>query len=282
MKLSRLVSICFLLFAFFACKKDDNKDATSSTNNNPTSYLLKKMTFEHTAATNGLIILFEYNTNNQVSQIKNIQWNYGAMNLPPGQKWYDTSTHSFNYSNNLAVSCTRKERTGTWFYDYEYRGNQIIKRTIKYADGNIQGYNFYHYNAEGKLIERVDSTNKVTFRRSIIYDNQLITLITYNLWSTPQKKSKTEYSNFDSKVNFTKAVNGLPANAAWDDFTIGTYSSSSPNNFGFQQHYWDVDIDKDFGAPTSDNYSYEYNEEGLPTKMYYAGWTVVFEYRKYK
>lgn len=281
MKHLRLLSICFLLFGLLSCKKDCNTEAINTIDNNPT-YLLTKTTSEHLAGTNGEIFLFNYNSENQISQIKRIQWVFGASNVQPVQKWYDTTTYSFIYSNNLPVRCIIKENTGSWFYDYEYQGNQIIKRTIKYADGSIQGYTRYSYNAEGKLLEAAEFTDKINFRHSIVYDNQMVTIIKYTLWSSPQKKSKTEYSNFDSKVNFIKAVNGLPVSYTWDCFNIGSYSSSSPQNFGFQQHYWDVDIDKEFGAPSSTTNSYEYNQEGLPTKMYYAGWTVTFEYQKYR
>ena len=170
---------------------------------------------------------------------------------------------------------------GTWYYDYTYTGDQITKKTIKFANQSIQGYILYTYNSDDKLIEAVDSTNKVNFRHLFEYNNNLTTVTTYNVGTNPQKKSKKEYSNFDTKVNYIKAVNGLPVIFPWDNFGIGPYSSSSPNNYGLEKHFWDVDINASFGTPTTMNFSYEY-KEGLPVKMYYGGWTVTFEYQKYK
>jgi hypothetical protein len=278
MRSSRLMSCCLLIAALVACKKDTHEGLTGN-DNNPTSYLLKKQTFEHTAATNGQLFFFEYNADNQVSQIKRVQWGYRAA---PVEKWYDTAIYSFQYSNKLPVRCTIQEMHGTWYYDYTYSGNKIIQKTIKYANQSIQGYTLYAYNSDDKLIEVVDSTDKVNFRHLFDYDDNLTTVTTYNLGSNPQKKSKTAYSDFDTKINYIKAVNGLPVIFAWDSFNTGSYSSSSPNNYGVEKHFWDVDINASFGPPTTMNYSYEYNEEDLPVKMRYGGWTVTFEYQKYK
>lgn len=118
----------------------------------------------------------------------------------------------------------------------------------------------------------------VDFRHVYEYNNNnLATLTTYTLWSTPQRKSKEEFSNYDGKINFIRAVNGLPVS-----HDMHSYSSFSRNNHGFIKHYWDVDMNKDYLAPTDMAYSYEYNEAGLPTKMYYGGWTVTYEYEKRK
>jgi hypothetical protein len=82
-------------------------------------------------------------------------------------------------------------------------------------------------------------------------------------------------------VNFIKAVNGLPLTFVWDN-NYHSYSSSSPNNFLVENYYTPVNMDQPFGSPNLINYSYEYNAEGLPTKMRYGSWLVTFEYEKYR
>jgi len=277
MRYLRLTLCCSLVVALFACKKD-NHQRSGGNDKNHTSYLLKKQTFDHATGTNGEFFLYEYNADDLISEIKRVQWGKNSS----GQKWYDTASYSFQYSNGLPVRCTIKERGGTWYYDYTYNGSLISKKTIRYANQNVQGYSLYTYNSDDKLIEIVDSTTQVNFRYLFDYNNNLTTLTIFRLSATPQKKSKIEYSNFDTKVNYIKAVKGLPVIFAWDNFNTGSYSSSSPNNFGFEKHFWDVDINASFDVPTTMNFSYEYNDEGLPVKKYYGGWTVTFEYQKYK
>lgn len=279
MKLSAICAFAFLLFGLCACKKDRDSNSTFWDNRNPTSYVLKRQTFEHTGGTNGESYHFSYNSANLVSEIKRIQWGYGPVNIIPIEKWYDTSVQRFDYQNGLPVKCTIKESSGLWYYEYSYKGTQIEQTTVRYANGDIQEYNLYKYNSDGKISEIVDSTpGRINFRHVYEYNNNnLSTLTTYILWSTPQQKSKEEFSSFDGKVNSIRAVNGLPIS-----HNMQSFSSFSLNNHGFIKHYWAVDMDKAYLAPTTMAYSYEYNEEGLPTKMYYGGWTVTYEYQKLK
>ena len=273
-------SILFaILLVLVSCKKEASPPLQPS--NNPTSYLLKKMTFDHTSATNGESFYFSYNSNNLVIEVKRVEWGGGMINGTP--QWYFTTTYSFAYNGTLPMLCTIKENGDIRTYlEYFYQADRIYKRICKYPDGSIQYYTFYSYDGSGRVKEAIDSSDKVNFKHVLEYNTNLTTSTTYVLWSNPQTKSKTEYSSFDDKVNFIKAVNGLPPTADWDNFNLHSYSSPSPNNMGREQHFWDVDINKDYEVPSTMEYSYQYNDEGLPIKMQYGGWTVTFEYQKYK
>ncbi|MHA4847402.1 hypothetical protein ACX0G7_24775 [Flavitalea antarctica] len=133
------------------------------------------------------------------------------------------------------------------------------------------------------MIEKTDSSNKVDFRYVFAYNgSNNLTSITGNiLWSNPKQKMKYEWLSFDNSINFIKAVNGLPPSFFWDN-NYHSYSSSSPNNFIAVNYYAPVNQDQSFGTPSFSNYSYESNDEGLPTKMMYGPWLVTFEYEKYK
>src|SRR4030095_1387956 len=249
--------------------------------NNPTSYLLKKMTFDHALGTNGESFSFSYSADNLVVEIKRVEWGAGVINGTP--QWYSTTTYSFIYNGGLPVACTVKRNGDVMgYFDYFYREGKIYKKIIKYADGTIERYTLYFYDAMGRLKEAIDSSDKVDFKHTLDYNSDLITSTTYTLWSSPQTKSKTERSLFDDKVNFIKTVNGLPQISEWDSFNLISFSSDAPNNWRKEEHFWDIDINKDYEAPTTMYYSYEYNEESLPIKMQYGGWTVIFEYLKYK
>ena len=123
----------------------------------------------------------------------------------------------------------------------------------------------------------------MNFRYVFTYNsnNNLTSVINYILWSTPQQKVKYEWLSFDNKVNFINAVNGLPITFIWDN-NYSAYSSSSPNNYLDQNYYTPVDINQPFGPANYISNSYQYNEEGLPIKLFSGPWTVTFEYEKYK
>ncbi len=271
--------LCTLFLAFASCTKE-YAPGPNTANNNPTSYLLKKVSYDNLAATNGESFHFTYNLNNLITEIRRVQWGGGLTNGTP--QWYDTSIYHFTYDGELPIKCTITDRGIIGYFEYFYHGDQMYKKLIKYADGTIQRYTTYSYDSMGRLTEAVDSSDKVDFRHILEYGSNLTTSTTYSLWRSPQTKTKTVYSFFDGKVNFMRAINGLPMTYKWDSFNLHYDCSVSPNNMGRVEHFWDVDTNKEYEPPTTSDFSYDYNEEGLPTRIQSGGSTVTLEYQKYK
>ena len=267
-----LVALTSLLA--FSCRKEIDRGKNEPYITNPTSYVLKRQIWTG-PTTNGGSFLYIYNKDHLVSKIERYQW---------GQTWHDTAYYSFEYTNGLCTKWVRDEGGGLSYIVYEYNEKKLpVKSTIYDIDHIVQSYTFYKYDNTNNLIEKTDSTNKVDFRHVFTYNssNNLTSATENILWSNPQQKIKYEWLAFDDKVNFIKAVNGLPSTAAYDN-NYHSYSSSSPNNFTAENYYTPVNMDQPFGPPLYTNDSYEYNNEGLPTKMKYGPWIVIFEYEKYK
>lgn len=285
-KISLLLLSIVLLFCI-SCKKE-TEEITKATysnipNNNPTSYLLKSQIWSG-PSTNGGGFFYYYNSDNQVYKIKRHQWGTGSSNGGPVVRWDDTTYYYFEYTNGLCTKWTIDDHGSKGYYTYDYNAQNLpYKRTTYGASNMVQGYCFYKYDKNNNLIERKDSSYQLNFRYDFTYDsNNNLTSVTDNiLWSNPQQKMKYEFLTHDQNVNFIKAVNGLPITFIWDN-NYHSYSSSSPNNFLTQNYYVPVDANQPFGQPRVYNYSYDYNDEGLPVKMEYSPWLVTFTYQKYK
>ena len=276
--LNNPIAVLFVtaLIAACSCTKRPN-DEKKLEIQNPTSYLLRKIIWSGPTS-NGESLAFFYNSDHLVSKIERYEWSGG-----PSQITYDTSYYSFEYTNGLCTKWKVSEGfEGYFIFEYNTR-NLPVKRTCYYADNSFSHATFYKYDNDDNLIEKTDSAVTIDFRSVYAYDsnNDLVSSIEYILWSSPQQKVKYEWSNFDQKVNFIKAVNGLPVTAAYDN-NVGSYSSSSPNNAQTENYFSRVDINQSFGSPNSSSFSYEYNEQGLPVKMKTGPWIVTFEYEKYK
>jgi hypothetical protein len=140
------------------------------------------------------------------------------------------------------------------------------------------GYHLFSYDSQGRLIERIDSTTQANFKYILEYDgDNLTSLEIFHLTYTPQKKSKTLYSNFDDQQNFALAIHGLPASFVSAN-NLHLYHTLSPNNYQFEQHHSPIPITEDYTQWYDFDYSYEYNADGFPTKMNYVGWEVSFTY----
>lgn len=267
----------------FSCRKERDCEKNESYITNPTSYLLKRQIWTG-PTTNGGSFLYVYNSDHVVSRIERYQWGTYSSNGGPLQTWYDTAYYTFEYTNGLCTKWSVDEGGAKGYFVYEYNEKKLpVKRTLYYNNHTIQSYSFYKYDNADNLIEKTDSSDKVNFRYVFTYNssNNLTSVTDNILWSNPQQKMKYEWLAFDNKVNFIKAVNGLPSTFVWDN-NYHSYSSSSPNNFIAENYYSPVNMDQPFGSPIYFNYSYEYNNEGLPTKMKYGPWLVTFEYEKYK
>ncbi len=252
-----------------SCKKENDFVKNNPFLTNPTSYILKRQIWTGPTA-NGSSFLYSYDTNHLISKIERYQWGTYSVNGGALRTWYDTAYYAFEHTNGLCTKWTIDEGGAKGYFLYEYNHYQLpAKRTIYYSNNTIQSYSFYKYNNSNNLIEKTDSSDKVNFKYEFIYNssNNLISVTDNILWTTPQRKMKYEWPAFDDKVNFIKAVNGLPSTFVWDN-NYHSYSSSSPNNFLSVNYYIPVNMDQPF--------------EGLPTKKFYGPWIVGFEYEKYK
>ena len=283
MKKNVFLFISLIILLNFSCKKNDQYCKNNTYAINPTSYILKRQTWTG-PTTNGSSFLYIYNSDNLISKIERYQWGTYSMNGGPLQTWYDTAYYAFEHNNGLCTKWTMNEGGANGYFVYDYNNRNLpVKRTLYYSDHTIQSYDFYKYDDKDNLIEVVNSTDKVNFQYVFTYNHRNnLTSVTNNiLWTVPKQKAKYEWDSFDDKVNFIKAVNGLPSTFVWDN-NYGSFSSSSPNNLVAENYYVPVNADQPFGSPNTITYTYEYNEEGLPIKMYYGPWVVIFEYQKYK
>jgi hypothetical protein len=275
--------ISVIILLNFSCRKDDSYGKNNTYATNPTSYILKRQTWTG-PTTNGSSFLYIYNSDNLISRIERYQWGTSSINGGPLQMWYDTAYYVFEHNSGLCTRWTINEGGANGYFVYEYNPRNLpVKRTLYYGDHTIQSYDFYRYDDKDNLIEVIDSTDKVNFQYVFAYDqrNNLTSVTNNILWPIPKQKVKYEWGSFDDKVNFIKAVNGLPSTFVWDN-NYHSFSSSSPNNVVAENYYAPVSTDQPFGSPNFTNYTYEYNEEGLPIKMHYGPWIVIFEYQKYR
>ena len=285
MKRQSILFIPLAIFFFLACRKE-NIGSIADTNyiTNPTSYILKRQTWSG-PATNGESFLYIYNTDHLVSKIERYQWGTFTTNGGPTQTWFDTAYYTFEYTRGICTKWRIQEGGADGYFIYEYNNRKLpAKRTLYFTSTNVvQSYSTYKFDAFSNLIEEVDSSDKLNFRYVFTYNsnNNLTSVTNYIMWSNPQQKMRYEWLSFDDKVNFIKAVNGLPITFIWDN-NYYAYSSSSPNNYVDVNYYSPVDINQPFGQANSNVNSYQYNDEGLPIKLYYGPWTVTFEYEKYK
>lgn len=281
MKKQSLLFISLAIFFSFSCKKEY---IGLGSNRNPTSYLLKKQTWTG-PATNGESFSYIYNADNLVSKIERYQWGTYNTNGEPQQTWHDTAYYTFEYTNGLCTKWRMQEGGADGYFIYEYNNQKLpVKRTAYFTYNNtVESYSIYKYDNLNNLIEQVDSSDKVNFRYIFTYNsnNNLTSVINYILWSTPQQKVKYEWLSFDDKVNFIKAINGLPITFIWDN-SYNAYSSSSPNNYLNENYYTPVDLNQPFGQANYNVNSFQYNDEGLPIKLSSGSWTITFEYEKYK
>ena len=274
----------FLIFTLIgaSCNKHIDTGRATPYITNPTSYILKRQIFSG-PTTNGKSFLFIYNQDNLVSEIREYQWFSVSTNGAPPQIWHDTASSKFEYENGL---CTKwsVDKPGRGYFVYKYNDKNLpVSRTVYYNNNTFQAYGSYVYDVEGNLIEKRDSTFQTNYRYVLSYNNSnnLVSATDYMLQSIPQQKMKYEWLTFDNKVNFIKAVNGLPPSFVWDNNYL-SYSSSSPNNYLSHNFYDPVNIDQPFGQPRFYSVSYDYNEEGLPVKMISGPWIITFEYERFR
>jgi hypothetical protein len=281
-RLFRIILFCLVSIVFISCKKDTVPAAVDNGKGNPTSYVLEQLSYEANGGTDGSTFQFQYNANNQVSEIKNVQWTKITYNNDPPVRQESTTTYTFDYINQMAVKCTQNVGTASWTAEYNYVGDQISRKTIRLASGLAQDSTLYKYDTEGKLTETLISTDKANYRSEFTYSNDLITRTNYILNANPQQKYRIGFSGFDNKINFIRAINGLPKGFGGEEYSFFFYATNAPGNYTQTKYYGFTGLNDNFTAFSTTKYTYEYNEEGLPTRMYADDYATTFKYRKYK
>ena len=205
-------------------------------------------------------------------------WGTFSTNRGPIQKWHDTSYTTFEYKNGLCYKINTIEDFGRAHRLYEYNALKLPAKATTYNfGGQLQDYTYYKYDDKDNLNEKTRVSNQTTtYRWEYSYDERrnMTREVAYALWSNPQAKIKSEWSQFDDKINYTRAVNGLPI-----DWIFHPNSVSPTNN---RQRHSQVNITEPFNLPYENFSTYEYDSVGLPIREYSGSWIVTYEYEKYK
>ena len=278
----RLILFCVVSIVFIACKKDTVPALVDNGKGNPTSYVLEQLSYEARGGTDGSTLHFRYNANNQVSEIRNVQWTDISYNNDPPVRQESTTTYRFEYLNQKVVKCIQNLGFASWTVEYDYAGDQISRKTIRLANGIAQDSTLYKYDTDGKLTGAVIYTDKANHRSEFSYSNDLITRTNYILNTNPQQKYKIAFSGFDNKINYIRTINGLPKAFGGEEYSFFFYATNAPGNYTETRYYNFTGLNDNFSSFSTIKYNYEYNEEGLPTMMYADDYTTIFQYRKYK
>ena len=138
-------------------------------------------------------------------------------------------------------------------YQYDDRGNRILESHS--SGGQLQARIAYVFDNDNNLIGRTDSS----------------------IWPAQKQVARTVYTGHDDKVNFLKAINGFPG-----DEGVEWYPLTSPHNSTSQIYYPAVNTGQPFGAGAQQTFSYEYNDEGLPTTIRTGSQVITLTYRKFR
>ncbi|MET0241835.1 MAG: hypothetical protein ABW174_00115 [Flavitalea sp.] len=276
MSFYKLIALSFVLVIVGCNKRGSGRDAEPS---DPSMYRLSEIRSAFTNSDQDEIYTINYNTDNQVSEIKWVFRAPGGTGANPSTIEH-TVTFSLTYQNNLAVQCIRKAEQEIKTITYQYDGNRVRSKLIKSNMGPQIDSTIYHYGPDGKPTEVFTYHNdRFTSRVVFTYTNDVTTIVTYVNEFSGETKAKFEYAGYDSNTNFMRAITGLPALPGVTDFPFTRDVSLSPNNHKNQKAYSHVGINDEFKTPWLNlNISYEYNNAGLPTIMKLMGGQYFFRY----
>lgn len=257
-----LLLLTTVVLSGYGCKKGDKAGPEDT---NPTSYRLRSMTWSQ-----GQVYSFTYK-NGLVSRIDN-----GTSIILNGQTYTMNDYTTYEYTDGLCTKATSYcggcSQDGNYI-TYEYNSTrQAIRENYYYKKGAFAGYSSFQYDSNGKLIEKDDSTTGGTVKQAYTYNSagNLSHTVSRTKLSSPnypdEAVEEMDWKSFDDKVNFIRTVNGLPVNYP-SAYNMGVFLTQSTNNYWYSQNT---------------DYRYEYNDEGLPVKIFYAGLTVTLDYEKYK
>jgi hypothetical protein len=267
--------ILFLLFlSGLSCRKETPHADTGSKITNPTDYLLVSQTWTGPTS-NGLSYILSYNKENLLSDAENIQWWGGSTSNG------DTTYYHFEYANGLCqkVTVTDNPRsTGTIIYEYNTKSLPV--KVVFYNSNVYYKTDRYEYDAHDRLVRVTDSSWKTAFIYEYSYDDQGNPSMEIASNVSDSTSTRNEWTSYDDKINWIRAVNGLPTESIlFDD--INTYYSSMLHNV-LTNNYTFIGFAGNSGLPTEYKYQYQYNEQGLPTQILDGPWIITNTYRKYK
>jgi len=99
----------------------------------------------------------------------------------------------------------------------------------------------------------------------------------------PTEKGEDRIHWFRSES--VRAVNGLPKPFVTSPLSVLVDITSDAGNYLQKKFSSMIDINENFGSSntfTEEKVSYEYNEEGLPTRISSNGFDITLRYKRYK
>jgi hypothetical protein len=279
-----ITGIALIFFVTVSCKKSDT---TPEPGDNPTHYLLTHQTFTNGTPSQDEGLILTYNSDNQVSSIK--RYSYVVSSSKP-DTFYTTFLYNKYGHCSMAVyrSSFNAQYPDTMFYQYAVRySRQVTMAVYHYYSGGVFNTTtyYYSYDASGNLTAQHDTTYGDYYNDDYSYNamNNIKAIDHRWLESSTPKIARYEFVQFDDKVNFMLAINGLPV-SFWNYVSKGgiVYSQTTPHNATTQRLFYGVTEGQPYTYSRDNNYSYDYNEDGLPVKMTFTYGTFTFEYKKYK
>jgi len=287
---TRHLLILFTSFLFLmSCKKGITSAPSPSAN--PTSYeLVSEIWFG--PVTNGQSYLFTYDSaTHLLTDYKRIQWGQGGYNITdsgnfPLPGFSDTTYYHLEYTNGRVSRLYINDGGAQGYMAYEYNSMGWLVKAVYYylngqSDNNIL---LYSYNDKGQVTDMRETNGPTNeFHYTYAYDNSgnVVKEVDSTLYTHPALVYVTECAQYDNKVNSLRALNGYGA-AANMDRNLGSGSSISPNNVGTLSYYTNTSGGPSFGSPSTTDYTYQYNDEGLPVQIISGPWTITLQYKKYK
>lgn len=252
---------------------------------NPTSYELISEVWSG-PVTNGQSYLFAYDSTHLLTSYKRIQWGQGGYNITdsgnfPLPGFADTSYFHVEYSNGRVSGLYSVDGGARGYAAYEYDSAGRLVKVISQPGDYIY---LYSYNDKGQVTDRKEmNTTAINFHYTYVYDNNgnLVKEVDSTLYTNPPLIYMTEYSDYDSKVNPLRALNGYGISSG-ADVNFGSGASVSPNNAGTSRYSTNTNGGPDFGPPSTASYNYQYNDEGLPVQIQSGPWIITLQYKKYQ
>jgi hypothetical protein len=279
-----ITGFAILLVVTVSCKKSET---TPLAGGNPTHYLLTRETYTNGTPSANEGLIFTYNSNNLVIGVKRYA------NIISGSK-ADTIYTTFQYNKydhcSMVVSnwSFNAGYPDTMLYQYADPYSSLITSAVHKGNSGGVAYTttyYYTYDAYGNLSTRHDTSGGSWNNFDYTYDamGNLQCMDMHFTEGAKPRKARYEFPQFDDKVNYMLAVNGLPP-LFWNygGRSASQYPQTAAHNATLQRLYTSVNEDQPFNYSRDDVYTYEYNEDGLPTKMSYKYGTFTFEYKKYK
>ena len=163
---------------------------------------------------------------------------------------------------------------------YEYNSKGLPVKVVFYNSDIYYKTDRYEYDSDDRLIRVTDSSWQMDFIYEYSYDGLGNPAILNASNLTDKSQTRNEWTSYDDKINYLRAVNGLPPESLFFDDFNSQYSIMLHNvltsNFTF------IGFISSPGTPTPYQFQYQYNEQGLPIRILSGPWIITNVYRKYK